>query len=171
MSSRPKDKFTRTVTKRCPACKQQIPVACRSCPCGHVYPARRTAAKLDPPAGEVKKRRMSERTKKERPSYYESIDLRLVSTARRRTTSTCSSTSPGDGRRRGRGRPKGSQNKPKTDSPTPSPSPSNSASERQSESKEEDNSYDNLSAEKSFQYSIILAEINRKFCSQGSQPR
>lgn len=165
-SSRPKSLFTRTVTKPCPECDQQIPVACKTCPCGYQFPSKRTSATPQKEAipVEKKRRRMSERTKRERPDYFNSLELELP--RRRRTVSSSSrvpvTSSSNSSGKRGRGRPKGSPNKPKEESPQPGAN--------QTETDKEENVYETLTAEKALQYSVILAELNRKFGAQNFRP-
>ncbi|XP_055504354.1 UPF0547 protein C16orf87 homolog isoform X2 [Leucoraja erinacea] len=41
MAANKAKKVTKMATKACPDCDQQIPVACKSCPCGFVFISRR----------------------------------------------------------------------------------------------------------------------------------
>ncbi|XP_013792581.2 UPF0547 protein C16orf87 homolog [Limulus polyphemus] len=123
------------VTKLCPNCTNQVPVACKACPCGHLF--RRTlggrkvsGTKTD---SEVKCRR-TERIRRERPDYFNALhfDNQLKKIRRkvkqRSTNSTSSSTNELEGDcsnseesnsagQKKRGRPKGSVNKKDKDEP------------------------------------------------------
>lgn len=64
------------VVKRCPNCDQTLPVACKSCPCGHVFISRKLhQAQVKKEQGEVlngcerDKRLRPERPKKENPDF------------------------------------------------------------------------------------------------------
>ncbi|XP_076321726.1 uncharacterized protein LOC143231075 isoform X2 [Tachypleus tridentatus] len=153
-----------------------VPVACKACPCGHLF--RRTVGAHKVPGskseengeGEVKCRR-TERIRRERPDYFNALHfenhLKKIRkrVKQRSTNSTSSSTNEQEGDysnseesnpagQKKRGRPKGSVNKKEKDEPKPVVV-----------EKEED-VMGNISPEKVLQYSIILAEINRKLCGQ-----
>ncbi|XP_034070952.1 UPF0547 protein C16orf87 homolog isoform X2 [Gymnodraco acuticeps] len=100
-----KTKKVKMATKSCPECDQQIPVACKSCPCGYVFISRKLLnAKLNErssPAIADKldfKRRRTERIRRER------IDSSLTNDMENRRRPRTNSQS--DPIRRGRGRPK-----------------------------------------------------------------
>uniref|UniRef100_A0A3B5KYF7 UPF0547 domain-containing protein n=1 Tax=Xiphophorus couchianus TaxID=32473 RepID=A0A3B5KYF7_9TELE len=100
-----KTKKVKMATKSCPECDQQIPVACKSCPCGYVFISRKLLnAKLSEcssPAITDKldfKRRRTERIRRER------IGSPLTSDSENHRRSRANSQS--DTIRRGRGRPK-----------------------------------------------------------------
>lgn len=100
-----KTKKVKMATKSCPECDQQIPVACKSCPCGYVFISRKLLnAKLNErssPAIADKldlKRRRTERIRRER------IESSLTNDMENRRRSRANSQS--DPIRRGRGRPK-----------------------------------------------------------------
>ncbi|CAG9855420.1 unnamed protein product [Phyllotreta striolata] len=60
------------IAKICPTCKQQVPVACKSCPCGHFfYNARRIAREF---AIEADYRRRTARVRREKPNYYDALE-------------------------------------------------------------------------------------------------
>ncbi|KAJ8980593.1 hypothetical protein NQ317_018721 [Molorchus minor] len=74
------------IAKICPSCKQQVlermevytlhyshvPVACKSCPCGHFfYNARRIAREF---AIEADYRRRTARVRREKPNYYDALE-------------------------------------------------------------------------------------------------
>lgn len=143
-------KKVKMATKSCPECDQQVPVACKSCPCGYIFISRKLLhAKRSErlPSSESKieaKRRRTERVKREKINYVVNKDLEN----RRRSRSNSHS----DHSRRGRGRPKTASAKKHEE-------------EREKQEKEVD-MYANLSDEKAFVFSVALAEINRKIINQ-----
>ncbi|KAM9546599.1 UPF0547 protein C16orf87 homolog [Salvelinus alpinus] len=145
-----KAKKVKMATKSCPECDQQIPVACKSCPCGYVFISRKLLnAKLNersPPAIDNldAKRRRTERIRREKINSPSTNDMEN----RRR----CRSNSQSDQIRRGRGRPKTVGLKKQEE-------------EKEKFEKEVD-IYANLSDEKAFVFSVALAEINRKILGQ-----
>ncbi|XP_008403269.1 UPF0547 protein C16orf87 homolog isoform X1 [Poecilia reticulata] len=146
-----KTKKVKMATKSCPECDQQIPVACKSCPCGYVFISRKLLnAKLSEcpsPAITDKldfKRRRTERIRRER------IGSPLTSDSENHRRPRANSQS--DTIRRGRGRPKTVGLKKQEE-------------EKEKQEKEVD-VYASLSDEKAFVFSVALAEINRKILSQ-----
>ncbi|XP_029979636.1 UPF0547 protein C16orf87 homolog isoform X2 [Sphaeramia orbicularis] len=146
-----KTKKVKMATKSCPECDQQIPVACKSCPCGFVFISRKLLnAKLNersPSAIAEKlesKRRRTERIRRDR------IDSPLPNDMENRRRSRANSQS--DPARRGRGRPKTVGMKKQED-------------DKDKQEKEVD-VYASLSDEKAFVFSVALAEINRKILGQ-----
>ncbi|KAM6942794.1 UPF0547 protein C16orf87 homolog [Xenentodon cancila] len=146
-----KTKKVKMATKACPECDQQIPVACKSCPCGYVFISRKLLnAKLNecpsPAIADMLdfKRRRTERIRKER------IDSPLGSDLENRRRPRTNSQS--DPIRRGRGRPKTVGLKKQED-------------DKEKQEKEVD-IYAGLSDEKAFVFSVALAEINRKILGQ-----
>ncbi|XP_054626860.1 UPF0547 protein C16orf87 homolog [Dunckerocampus dactyliophorus] len=147
-----KTKKVKMATKSCPECDQQIPVACKSCPCGYVFISRKllNAKSNDcssPNAAEDKldsKRRRTERIRKDR------TDSPLTNDAENRRRSRANSQS--DPIRRGRGRPKTVGVKKQEE-------------DKDKQEKEVD-VYAGLSDEKAFVFSVALAEINRKILGQ-----
>ncbi|XP_041836616.1 UPF0547 protein C16orf87 homolog isoform X1 [Melanotaenia boesemani] len=146
-----KTKKVKMATKSCPECDQQIPVACKSCPCGYVFISRKLLnAKLNecssPAIADMLnfKRRRTERIRKER------IDSPLTSDMENRRRPRTNSQS--DTIRRGRGRPKTVGLKKQEE-------------EKEKQEKEVD-IYAGLSDEKAFVFSVALAEINRKILGQ-----
>ncbi|KAM9302375.1 UPF0547 protein C16orf87 homolog isoform 1-T1 [Gastrophryne carolinensis] len=144
-------KKVKMATKSCPQCDQQVPVACKSCPCGYIFISRKLlhARQTDRvhPTSENRsdpKRRRTERIKRERIISTVSRDLEN----RRRSRSNSQS----EAGRRGRGRPKTSSTKKQEE-------------EKEKQEKEVD-MYANLSEEKAFVFSVALAEINRKILNQ-----
>ncbi|XP_077376512.1 UPF0547 protein C16orf87 homolog [Festucalex cinctus] len=155
-----KTKKVKMATKSCPECDQQIPVACKSCPCGYVFISRKLLnAKLNEcsstnAADKLEfKRRRTERVRRERPDGG--------------PTAAGGVGDPGDGRRqqhhprangqadpirRGRGRPKTVGVKKHED-------------DKEKQEKEVD-VYAGLSDERAFVFSVALAEINRKILAQ-----
>ncbi|XP_061102156.1 UPF0547 protein C16orf87 homolog isoform X2 [Conger conger] len=99
-----KVKKVKMATKSCPECDQQIPVACKSCPCGYVFISRKLLnAKLterSPPTIDKldAKRRRTERIRREKISSVSTNDMEN----RRRSRTNSQSEQI----RRGRGRPK-----------------------------------------------------------------
>ncbi|XP_016430837.1 UPF0547 protein C16orf87 homolog [Sinocyclocheilus rhinocerous] len=144
-----KVKKVKMATKSCPECDQQIPVACKSCPCGYVFISRKLLnAKLNersPVMDQLDaKRRRTERIRKEKINLTPTSDMEN----RRRPRSNSQS----DPIRRGRGRPKTVGLKKQEE-------------EKEKQEKEVD-IYANLSDEKAFVFSVALAEINRKILGQ-----
>ncbi|KAM9765834.1 UPF0547 protein C16orf87 homolog isoform 1-T1 [Menidia menidia] len=146
-----KTKKVKMATKSCPECDQQIPVACKSCPCGYVFISRKLLnAKLSecssPAIADMLdfKRRRTERIRKER------IDSPLTSDMENRRRPRANNQS--DTIRRGRGRPKTVGLKKQDE-------------EKEKQEKEVD-IYAGLSDEKAFVFSVALAEINRKILGQ-----
>ncbi|XP_068115622.1 UPF0547 protein C16orf87 homolog isoform X1 [Hyperolius riggenbachi] len=96
-------KKVKMATKSCPHCDQQVPVACKSCPCGYIFISRkllhaRQTERVHPTSENRSdpKRRRTERIRRERITITVSRDLEN----RRRSRSNSQSE------RRGRGRPK-----------------------------------------------------------------
>ncbi|KAJ8343675.1 hypothetical protein SKAU_G00310040 [Synaphobranchus kaupii] len=144
-----KAKKVKMATKSCPECDQQIPVACKSCPCGYVFISRRLLnAKLTERSSGIDKldpkRRRTERIRRERINSTSPTDMEN----RRRSRSNSQSEQI----RRGRGRPKTTTLKKQEE-------------EKEKQDKEID-IYANLSDEKAFVFSVALAEINRKILGQ-----
>ncbi|KAM4017150.1 UPF0547 protein C16orf87 homolog isoform 2-T2 [Anomaloglossus baeobatrachus] len=143
-------KKVKMATKSCPQCDQQVPVACKSCPCGYIFISRKLLhrqAERVPPTSENRsdpKRRRTERIKRER----------IISTVRKdlENRRRSRSNSQSDPIRRGRGRPKTAATKKQEE-------------EKEKQEKEVD-MYANLSDEKAFVFSVALAEINRKIINQ-----
>ncbi|XP_040185408.1 UPF0547 protein C16orf87 homolog isoform X2 [Lithobates pipiens] len=144
-------KKVKMATKSCPQCDQQVPVACKSCPCGYIFISRkllhaRQTERIHPTSENRSdpKRRRTERIKRERIISTVSRDLEN----RRRSRSNSQSEAV----RRGRGRPKTVTSKKPEE-------------EKEKQEKEVD-MYANLSDEKAFVFSVALAEINRKILNQ-----
>jgi len=167
MPKMPKNKM---VSKKCHKCEQQVPVACKACPCGHVFFVTRRPISIHKTGGangsteevgEVKRRR-TERIKRERPDFYNAMEIesqlrKLHRRSRNHKSSTSTSTSTADFddgidddqqavcRKRGRGRPKIGTKKPLL-----------------SEASEQEEVMANITPAKAAQYSLILSEINNK---------
>ncbi|CAD7684260.1 UPF0547 protein C16orf87 homolog isoform X1 [Vulpes vulpes] len=144
-------KKVKMATKSCPECDQQVPVACKSCPCGYIFISRKLLnakhPEKSPPSTENKheaKRRRTERVRREKINSTVNKDLENRKRSR--------SNSHSDHIRRGRGRPKTASAKKHEE-------------EREKQEKEID-IYANLSDEKAFVFSVALAEINRKIINQ-----
>lgn len=166
------------VTKPCPKCQQHVPVACKACPCGHVFFVARRPISVHKTGrteeGEVKRRR-TERTKREKPDYFNSLQfdnelkkVKNIQKSRKKPENSCVTEKEGEGsnsegseaanasrtslnaKSRKRGRPK-----------------KNFSNEKSDKDKEDDvDMFANLSKERELQYGIILAEINRKLMLQ-----
>ncbi|KAI4571880.1 hypothetical protein MJG53_013986 [Ovis ammon polii x Ovis aries] len=144
-------KKVKMATKSCPECDQQVPVACKSCPCGYIFISRKLLnakhPEKAPSSTENKheaKRRRTERVRREKINSTVNKDLENRKRSR--------SNSHSDHIRRGRGRPKSASAKKHEE-------------EREKQEKEID-IYANLSDEKAFVFSVALAEINRKIINQ-----
>lgn len=152
----------RMVTKHCPKCEQQVPVACKSCPCGHEFFANRRSQSRSASEAAGGVRRRTERVRKERQSYLAALVLEERARAAAKV------------KRNKRGRPRNSS------------SHDDSSEERQQQGKaklrakaqvkvelepempdeEEEDVFAGASKEKLEQYAVILADINRKLNSQ-----
>ncbi|XP_053304931.1 UPF0547 protein C16orf87 homolog [Spea bombifrons] len=144
-------KKVKMATKSCPQCDQQVPVACKSCPCGYIFISRKLLhAKQSerlPATSENRsdpKRRRTERIKRERINATVNKDLENRKRSR--------SNSQSEAARRGRGRPKAASTK--------------KVEEEKEKQEKEIDMYANLSDEKAFVFSVALAEINRKIINQ-----
>ncbi|XP_060694085.1 UPF0547 protein C16orf87 homolog isoform X1 [Hemiscyllium ocellatum] len=170
MAANKAKKVTKMATKACPECDQQIPVACKSCPCGFIFISRRLlnaklSEKSPPPnldlqaegrdefkilTGKVPdnksaaKRRRTERARREKANSALAKDLENRKRSR--------SDSQSEQIRRRRGRPKTTPSKKHDD-------------EKERQEKEVD-VYASLSDERAFVFSVALAEINRKIINQ-----
>uniref|UniRef100_A0A8C3VK39 TCTP domain-containing protein n=1 Tax=Catagonus wagneri TaxID=51154 RepID=A0A8C3VK39_9CETA len=98
-------KKVKMATKSCPECDQQVPVACKSCPCGYIFISRKLLnakhPEKSPSSTENKheaKRRRTERVRREKINSTVNKDLENRKRSR--------SNSHSDHIRRGRGRPK-----------------------------------------------------------------
>nr|XP_044998134.1 UPF0547 protein C16orf87 homolog isoform X2 [Jaculus jaculus] len=98
-------KKVKMATKSCPECDQQVPVACKSCPCGYIFISRKLLnakhSEKSTPSAENKheaKRRRTERVRREKINSTVNKDLENRKRSR--------SNSHSDHIRRGRGRPK-----------------------------------------------------------------
>ncbi|XP_061922413.1 UPF0547 protein C16orf87 homolog [Entelurus aequoreus] len=146
-----KTKKVKMATKSCPECDQQIPVACKSCPCGYVFISRKLlnakSNESSPPNGADNldsKRRRTERIRRDR------MESPLTNDVENRRRARANSQS--DPIRRGRGRPKTVGLKKQDE-------------DKDKQEKEVD-VYAGLSDEKAFVFSVALAEINRKILGQ-----
>lgn len=112
-------------------------MACKACPCGHsFFSARRTARVLSP--GEDIRRR-TQRVKREKPNYYDSLEYEKQTRRARLRNSECDDD---DYMKKDGIKPKKKKVK--------------------KEEEEEEDMFSNLSAEKQAQYALILGELNRK---------
>ncbi|XP_052796269.1 UPF0547 protein C16orf87 homolog [Mya arenaria] len=169
------------VVKKCSECEREIPVACKTCPlCKSLVvstKAQKTPKQIDEDKDSEAKIRRTERIRRERPDFFNSLELdnqfkkkrkRKESTESRGRVSLSSPTEP-EGKilqveesevpKKRRGRPRSVANSEISDkmSETKSPQP-------------EEDWYAHLPSEKLMQYQIILAEINRKVSTQNFNP-
>ncbi|KAL3289986.1 hypothetical protein HHI36_023366 [Cryptolaemus montrouzieri] len=123
------------IAKGCPKCDQQVPVACKACPCGHsFFNARRTARVLSPG---VDMRRRTQRVRREKPNYYDALeyDKRIRKTKQRNSECDDDDNCKKEGKRK---------------------------KKVKKEEDEEDDIINSLPPEKQKQCAIILEELNRK---------
>ncbi|XP_072374281.1 UPF0547 protein C16orf87 homolog isoform X1 [Scyliorhinus torazame] len=119
MAANKTKKVTKMATKACPECDQQIPVACKSCPCGFIFISRRLlnakqSEKSPPPNLDNKsaaKRRRTERARREKANSSPNKDLENRKRPR--------SDSQSEQIRRRRGRPKTTPSKKHDDEKGP----------------------------------------------------
>ncbi|KAM8946447.1 UPF0547 protein C16orf87 homolog isoform 1-T1 [Pelodytes ibericus] len=156
-------KKVKMATKSCPQCDQQVPVACKSCPCGYIFISRKLlhakqSERLPPTSGNRSdpKRRRTERIKRER--IHATVNKDLENRKRSR------SNSQSEASRRGRGRPKTTTTK-KNEEAQGKGKNNNNIWIPEKQEKEVD-MYASLSDEKAFVFSVALAEINRKILNQ-----
>ncbi|XP_033743189.1 UPF0547 protein C16orf87 homolog isoform X2 [Pecten maximus] len=161
-----KKSFDRTVVKKCPKCDQQIPVACKHCPCGHQF-SKKPSTPTEEEQASFKIRR-TERTRRERPDFFNPMVLDVQAKRAR----------------------KKSQNSPQVqvvETPPPvqvekeTPSRKRRGRPKQTPTKSvpeveekllpiEDDMCVKLQPEKALQFNIILSDLNRKFSLQNFQP-
>ncbi|XP_022907741.1 UPF0547 protein C16orf87 homolog isoform X1 [Onthophagus taurus] len=130
------------IAKGCPKCEQQVPVACKACPCGYsFFNARRTSKVLS----QSDDRRRTQRVRREKPDYYDILEYDkqikkrgLFKTKAR--NSECENDE--DGSKRDASKPRRKKVK--------------------KEEEEEDDVMLGLSIEKQNQCAVILEELNRK---------
>ncbi|XP_043937831.1 UPF0547 protein C16orf87 homolog [Protopterus annectens] len=134
-------------TKSCPECDQQVPVACKSCPCGFVFISRRLLN-----AKQAEKLSVSENKLEVKRRRTERVRRNSVNTKDFENRKRSRSNSHSEHIRRGRGRPK--------------TVPVKKQDEEKEKQEREVDLYANLSDEKAFVFSVALAEINRKILNQ-----
>ncbi|XP_060063468.1 UPF0547 protein C16orf87 homolog [Ylistrum balloti] len=161
-----KKSFDRTVVKKCPKCDQQIPVACKHCPCGHQF-SKKPSTPTEEEQASFKIRR-TERTRRERPDFFNPMVLDVQAKRARKKSQNSPQVQPVETpppvqveketpSRKRRGRPK--------------QTPTKSVPEIEEKPQPvEDDILIKLRPEKALQFSIILSELNRKFGSQNFQP-
>jgi len=183
------------IAKSCPKCDQQIPVACKNCPCGHIFFSARKGEKQsknssgsnsssssnsnqvqDPideqsanqaDEGETKRRR-TERIRREKPDYYDPLQYE-------KQTKLIKVRNPrgGVGNRfspRKLNQDDGDDNRKRKRKRKPKTlivKSQNADSQEPLQPDEEEDLMQNISPEKTVVYSIILAEINRKLSLAG----
>lgn len=148
------------IKKNCPFCRLQVAVASKTCPgCKHAfYHTKRTSAAIIASAGaaaaeESLSRRRTERVKREKPNYYDASEFEKKTKKKRLERNNVGQTST-------RGRPPNSVQGLKTKQKKKK---KNKVTKENMD--DDDSAVVVLSPEKFLQCSIILAEINRKFCS------
>ncbi|XP_046347171.1 UPF0547 protein C16orf87 homolog isoform X2 [Haliotis rufescens] len=173
-------KFDRTVVKKCPVCQQQVPVACKGCTCGHQFPTRGRASsqsqkspdgKTPPTYGEGNNgdgeqepmRRRTVRTKRVRPDFFNPLELEYSNKKVKKpevSKPEVSKQEPApESPKKKRGRPKGSLNRSKSEEKP-----------KEQRTTQEEDLFSSLPPEKALQYSVILAELNRKMLTQNFKP-
>lgn len=123
------------IAKGCPKCDQQVPVACKACPCGHLFFSAKKHVRSASPGEEV--RRRTQRVRREKPNYYDSLEYdKQVKQAKLRS-SECEDEEKAESTKTKRKRVK-------------------------KEEEEDEDTTATLTPEKQLQCSIILSELNRK---------
>ncbi|XP_064481429.1 UPF0547 protein C16orf87 homolog [Ornithodoros turicata] len=184
----------RMVTKQCPQCEQQNPVACKSCPCGHDFFASRKAMAMADEA--TNGRRRTERVRRERQSYLTTLLLeerarvakrkqRLKEQQRnphhhpqrgRPPKVSSSQDDSGEERKSNRGRPRKTliediRKKPVGSSHMPMVKVEEMKKEEPPIPEDEEDMFEDMSPEQLEQFAFVLEEINRKLMSQLFQQR
>ncbi|XP_044729834.1 UPF0547 protein C16orf87 homolog [Chrysoperla carnea] len=126
------------ISKGCPKCEQQVPVACKACRCGHSFFKAKKGSNT--PAQSTDTRRRTSRVRREKPNYYDSLEFEKQ-VKKTRTSSRVSECDDDDAVLI---KPKPKKRKVKK------------------EEEEEEEPIQNLSGDKQLQCMIILAELNRK---------
>ncbi|KAJ8675832.1 hypothetical protein QAD02_011618 [Eretmocerus hayati] len=154
---------TKTISKGCPKCEQQVPVACKACPCGHSFFNARRNSIHRPPSPEstgAMKTRRTNRVKREKPNYYDSLEFekktRKNAKLRRAAVeagsdSDCRQLNKKK-KRKGKGKGKGG------------------GSSGAGDDDDEMEGVSSLSPEKQLTCSLILQELNNKMCSVAWKP-
>ncbi|ELT92201.1 hypothetical protein CAPTEDRAFT_192808 [Capitella teleta] len=153
-----------TALKNCPSCPLQVPTACKSCSCGHIFrksnspasSAANTAASTSEPSSASKIRR-TERTRRERPQYFSHLEYDNYK-PRRKTSEVVS------------------PNKKKLKSFSDVDrakllfNSKSKVSDKDDASSSSEDMFSNITSEKALQLAIILADVNRKFMGQNFRP-
>ncbi|KAL4229830.1 hypothetical protein ACF0H5_010222 [Mactra antiquata] len=183
-TNREKSKSEFKVVKKCTGCEKEIPVACKICPLckSFIVPSKPVKTGKEDDKDNDGKIRRTERIRRERPDFFNAMEVDNQFKKKRKRKESAGSTSsltnsvkastssvktptieesPETPKRR-RGRPKSA-------STSISVEISDKGSDTKSPTPEED-WYGHLPHEKLQQYKIILAEINRKFSSQNFNP-
>ncbi|GIY65062.1 UPF0547 domain-containing protein [Caerostris extrusa] len=166
------------VTKQCPNCQQHVPVACKACPCGHIFFVARRAVSIHKTGGtdegEVKRRR-TERTKRERPDYFQSLqvdnELKKMKRQKKSNKKDDNGEKDGDGSNSEDGseatnRARSSLSTKNKKRGRPKKNFSQDKSESKTDKDEEVDMFAHLSKEREEQFGVILSEINRKMMQQ-----
>ncbi|KAI8501888.1 PREDICTED: UPF0547 protein C16orf87 homolog isoform X4 [Branchiostoma belcheri] len=176
------------VMKQCPACAQQIPVACKSCPCGHLFMSKRplnpkplSAASdgcpedsrqgeehlADPDWKEgqdkpvrVKRRRSNRSCITDTESFIKKVTLEADRDDTNSNISEASAASTSA--EQGEGAPR--KKRPGRPKGTVSKNKDGNSAEKEKNAEEE--MFNNLTLEQKLLYSIALADINHKLRGQ-----
>ncbi|XP_066289334.1 UPF0547 protein C16orf87 homolog isoform X1 [Branchiostoma lanceolatum] len=176
------------VMKQCPACAQQIPVACKSCPCGHLFMSKRplnpkpllAASDVSHEGGAEGEEHMQD------PDWKEGQD-KPVRVKRRRSNRSCisetesfikkvaleadrddtnSNVSEGSGASASADQGEGAPRKKRPGRPKGTVSKNKEGNSAEKEKNAEEEMFNNLTLEQKLLYSIALADINHKLRGQ-----
>ncbi|XP_043271369.1 UPF0547 protein C16orf87 homolog [Venturia canescens] len=152
---------TKTISKGCPKCEQQVPVACKACPCGHsFFNARRNSIKSPPsPEPGVMKTRRTNRVKRGKPDYYDALEYdkqtrKSAKIRRTRETGSDSDCRQLNKKKRKKGKGRGR--------------PSNNSG--MGDEEDEMEGVSSLPPEKQLTCSLILQELNNKMSTVAWKP-
>ncbi|XP_063979231.1 UPF0547 protein C16orf87 homolog [Diachasmimorpha longicaudata] len=151
---------TKTISKGCPKCEQQVPVACKACPCGHsFFNARRNSMKSPPsPDSGTMKTRRTNRIKR-RINYYDALEFDKQTRKSAKIRRAAEAGSDHDCRqlnkkRKRKGKPKGRP-------------PGNGSV---GDDEDDTEGVSSLSPEKQLTCSLILQELNKKMGTVAWKP-
>lgn len=151
------------IAKGCPKCDQQVPVACKACPCGHSFFNARRNTRAASPAEDI--RRRTQRVRREKPNYYDALEFdkqvkKVIKNRRFFCTRIlfvifCWQTKTRNS---------------ECDNDDDSRQITKKKKKVKKEDEEEDDLINHMSAEKQVQCGIILSELNRKMTSVTWKP-
>lgn len=171
------------VRKQCPKCDKQVPVACKACPCGHVYFLTRGERHLSQSATAMEdqdeesgvastvKRRRTERIQRARALANDRLAAAAESARNRQVRRRSHRVSAGvragvdDTPVPQRRRPRRRRGRPRSRNPTVQLHEDQNygrGGDEEFVDEEEADVFVNVTPEASMRYSIILDEINRK---------